>query len=259
LLPFLDGLRIHEPSANPRRNAIVRLLRGEVTADRGTDVPAMLAEQLLALVTEQCAVQPVVLVVDDLQWADQASIALWGRLARSAARMPLLLAGTMRPVPQREDLLALRRVAGEATRLQLAALTEPAVADLVAALAGGRPDENLPRLADGAAGNPLYITELVAALARGSGLTVTEAGAAELTGAPVPGSLSAAIADCLGFVTGSVRDVLRAAALLGAEFAVPDLAIVLGRGVADLIPAVDEACAAAGWPSPAMAWSSGIR
>jgi hypothetical protein len=48
LLPFLDGLQVREPSANPRRNAIVQLLRGEVTADRGTDVPAVLAEQLLA-------------------------------------------------------------------------------------------------------------------------------------------------------------------------------------------------------------------
>ena len=37
LLPFLDGLRVREPSANPRRETIVRLLRGEVTADRGTD------------------------------------------------------------------------------------------------------------------------------------------------------------------------------------------------------------------------------
>src|SRR5262245_12351096 len=62
LLPFLDGLRVREPSPNPRRSAIVRLLRGEATADRGTDVPAMLAEQLLALVTEQCAIRPVILV-----------------------------------------------------------------------------------------------------------------------------------------------------------------------------------------------------
>ena len=117
------------------------------------------------------------------------------------------------------------------------------MADLVAALAGGRPDDGLLRLADGAAGNPLYVTELVAALARGSGLTITEAGAAELAGGSAPGSLSAAIADRLGFVTGPVREVLRAAALLGVDFAVLDLAVVLGRGVADLIPAVDEACA----------------
>ncbi len=243
LLPFLDGLQVREPSANPRRNTIVRLLRGEVTADRGTDVPAVLAEQLLALVAEQCAARPAILVIDDLQWADPASITLWGRLARSARQVPLLLIGIMRPAPQRDDLLALRRVAADATRLQLTGLTGAAAADLVATLAGGRPDGNLLRLADGAAGNPLYLTELVAALARSASLTVTEAGTAEVASGSAPGSLSAAIADRLGFVAGPVREMLRAAALLGAEFAVPDLATVLSRSVADLIPAIDEACA----------------
>ena len=244
LLPLLDGLRVREPSANPRRNSIVGLLRGEIAADRGTDVSAALAEQLLALVAEQCAVQPTILVIDDLQWADQASITLWGRLARSVRQMPLLLVGMMRPVPQRDDLLALRRAVGEASRLQLAGLTAAAVAELVAALVGGEPDDKLLRLADGAAGNPLYVTELVAALARSSGVTITGAGAATLTNGSAPGSLSAAIADRLGFVSGRVREVLAAAALLGVDFAVPDLAIVLGRGVADLISAVDEARAA---------------
>ena len=243
LLPFLDGLRVREPSTNPRRNTIVQLLRGEVAADRGTDVPAVLAEQLLALVAEQYAVRPTILIVDDLQWADQASITLWGRLARSARQVPLLLVGMMRPAPQRDDLLALRRMVDDAARLQLTGLSGVAVADLVAGLAGGEPDGDLLRLADGAAGNPLYLTELVAALARSSGLTVTETGTAELAGGSAPSSLSAAIADRLGFVAGPVREVLRAAALLGTDFAVPDLAIVLGRSVADLIPAVDEACA----------------
>jgi DNA-binding CsgD family transcriptional regulator/tetratricopeptide (TPR) repeat protein len=241
LLPFLDGLRVREPSANPRRTAIVGLLRGEVAADRGTDVPAVLAEQLLALVAEQYAVRPTILVVDDLQWADQASITLWGRLARSARQVPLLVVGMTRPAPQRDDLVALRRVVDDAARLQLTGLADTAAADLVAALAGGQPDGNLRRLADGAAGNPLYLTELVAALARGSRLTITEAGTAELASGSAPGSLSAAIADRLGFVAGPVREVLQAAALLGMDFSVPDLAIVLGRSVADLIPAVDEA------------------
>ncbi len=244
LLPLLEGLRVREPSANPRRETIVRLLRGEIAADRDADVSAALAEQLLALVAEQCAVQPTILVIDDLQWADQASVTLWGRLARSVRQVPLLLVGGMRPVPQREDLLALRRAVGDAARLQLTGLSEAAVVELVAALAGGRPDGKLLRLAEGAAGNPLYVTELVAALARSSSVTITGAGAAELTRDSAPSSLSAAIADRLGFVSGPVREVLRAAALLGVDFAVPDLAIVLGRGVADLIPAVDEARAA---------------
>src|SRR5580693_5716092 len=200
LLPFLDGLQVREPSVNPRRDTIVRLLRGEITTGRGTDVPAVLAEQLLALVAEQCAVRPTVLVVDDLHWADQASITLWGRLARSARQVPLLLIGMTRPVPHRDDVLALRRVVDDGARLQLAGLTGEAVTDLVVALAGGKPDDNLLRLAGGAAGNPLYVTELVAALMRGSRLTITESGGA-------------------------------------------DLAIVLGRSVADLVPAVDEACA----------------
>ncbi|HXZ75223.1 MAG TPA: AAA family ATPase, partial [Streptosporangiaceae bacterium] len=244
LLPLLEGLRVREPSASPRRNTIMRLLRGEVASAPGADVSAALAEQLLALIAEQCAAQPRILVIDDLQWADQASITLSGRLARSVRQLPLLLVGMMRPVPQRDDLLALRRVVGDAARLQLTGLTDGAVAELVAALAGGEPDGNLLRLAGGAAGNPLYLTELVAALARSSSVTITGAGAAELTNTSAPGSLSAAIADRLGFVPAPVREVLRAAALLGVDFAVPDLAMVLGRGVAELIPAIDEARAA---------------
>jgi DNA-binding CsgD family transcriptional regulator len=244
LLPLLEGLRVREPSTNPRQNTIVRLLRGELTADSGADVSAALTEQLLALVAEQYAILPTILVVDDLQWADQASITLWGRLARSAQQAPLLLVGMMRPVPQREDVLALRRAVGDDALLQLTGLDEAAVAELVAALAGGKPDGNLLQLAEGAAGNPLYITELIAALTRSSGVTITDAGAAELTNGSAPASLSAAIANRLGFVAGPVREVLRAAALLGVDFAVPDLAIVLHRGVADLVPAIDEACAA---------------
>jgi len=254
LLPFLDALQVREPSVNARRNTIVGLLRGEIAADRGADVPATLAEQLLALVAEESAVRPVVLVIDDLQWADPASVTLWGRLARTARQAPLLLIGAARPVPHRDDLLALHRLAGDDGRIQLTGLAEPAVADLVAVLAGGRPDGSLLRLAEGAAGNPLYLTELVAALMRGSNLTLTPAGTAaladgtDLGGQPgssgpgsIPGSLSAVIADRLGFVTGPVRDVLRAAALLGVDFEISDLAIVLGRGLPELLPAVDEA------------------
>ncbi len=244
LLPALDALRVREPRSDGRRSMIVRLLRGELNVGPGADVAAALAEQLLALVTEESAGLPTILVMEDLQWADHATIALWERLGRSAPQMPLMLVGTLRPVPQREELLALRRAVPDAVYLRLAGLSEPAVAELVGAMAGGNPDDELLRLAGGAAGNPLYITELVAALARSRGLTRTDTGAIKLTGGSVPASLPAAIADRLGFVSGEVREVVRAAALLGVDFAVPDLAAVLGRGVADLVSALDQARAA---------------
>jgi DNA-binding CsgD family transcriptional regulator len=241
LLPFLDALGVRRPSANARRATIAGLLRGEVATDRGADVPAMLAEQLIALTIDETARRPVALVVDDLQWADAASVKLWGRLARTARQVPLLLVGMTRPAPQRDDLLVLRRAVDEDNRVQLDALPRATVAELVGTLAGGRPDTGLLRLAAGAGGNPLYLTELFAALARSGGIAVTPSGTAQLAAGSVPGSLPGAIADRLGFVSAPTRQMLRAAALLGVEFALTDLTTVLGRGVADLVPALEEA------------------
>ena len=241
LSPFLDALGVRRPSANARRTTIAGLLRGEVAADRGADVPAMIAEQLIALTIDETYARPVVLVIDDLQWADRASVKLWGRLARTARQVPLLLVGLTRPVAQREELLALRRGVDNDARVQLTALAQPAVTELVKELAGGQPDAGLLRLAEGAAGNPLYLTELLAALSRSGGIAVTAAGAAQLAAETVPGSLPAAIADRLDFVSATTRDMLRAAALLGVEFAVLDLTTVLGKTVSDVMPAIDEA------------------
>jgi tetratricopeptide (TPR) repeat protein len=243
LHPLLEGLRVREPSTNRRRETISWFLRGEISTDRDMDGPSMLAEQLLALIAEECSVRPTILVVDDLQWADRASIGLLGRLAGLVGQLPLLLVGVMRPVPQRDDLSTLRRMAGDAVRLRLAGLGQEEAADLVECLAGGAPDDKLLRLADDAAGNPLYITELIAALARSSRMIVT-GGVATLTAGSAPRSLAAAIADRLGFISGPAREVLQTASLLGTEFAVTDLASLLGRGVSDLAPALSEACAA---------------
>src|SRR5580698_4738816 len=241
LHPFLDALRVRTPSANVRRTAIAGFLRGEVATDRGADVPALLAEQLIALTIDETAARPVALVIDDLHWADPASVRLWGRLARTARQVPLLLIGIARPVPQREDLLALRRRIDDVQRVALGSLSGPAVAELVGALAGGRPGSGLLQLAEGAAGNPLYLTELLAALARSAGIAVDQAGHAQLAAGSVPDSLPGVIADRLGFVSAPTREVLRGAALLGVEFAITDLTAVLGRTVADLVPALDEA------------------
>src|ERR1700761_3267953 len=169
LLPFLDALGVRRPSANARRTAIAGLLRGEVATDRGADVPAMLAEQLIALTIDETAARPVVLVIDDLQWADSASVKLWGRLARTAPQVPLLLVGMTRPAPQRDDLVALRRAVEGEARMQLAAIPQLAVTELVKQLAGGQPDTGLLRLAAGAAGKPPHLPQVLSPPARARG------------------------------------------------------------------------------------------
>ncbi|WP_410612418.1 helix-turn-helix transcriptional regulator [Amycolatopsis sp. lyj-109] len=244
LLPLLDALRITGSAPDPRRGAIAGLLRGDAGRGKVADLAAAAAEQLLALVDELCQSGPVVLVVDELQWADRATVAVWGRLARSVRQLPLLLIGVLRPVPRRDDLRALRRIVAPAERLRVGRLTEPAALELVAKLAGGKPGGRLERLADGAAGNPLYLTELLEALTRGACLTVDDAGIVELTGGPTPDSLPEAIADRLGFLSEPTRAVLRAAALLGVGFSVADLTIVAEAELVVLLAALDEARAA---------------
>jgi len=207
--------------------------------------PAAAAESLVALIDQLCAQSPVVLVVDDLHWADTTTVSLCHRLARSAAQRPLLLIGAMRPLPRRDDLKALRRAvdrAGRPNLLRLKPLPPKAAAEMVADLAGGDPGPDLARLAADAAGNPLYLTELVDALRRCGGLAV-RAGTADLTGAATdaPATLHEAISDRLDFLPGPAREALRAAALLGGEFSVDDLAVVTGRRPAELAPALADA------------------
>ena len=78
-------------------------------------------ERVLAEVERLCAESPVVLVTEDLQWADEASLVVWQRLARAVGQLPLLLAGSYRPEPAREQLSRLRgevaAAAGRSCRL----------------------------------------------------------------------------------------------------------------------------------------------
>jgi DNA-binding CsgD family transcriptional regulator/DNA polymerase III delta prime subunit len=239
LQPLLDALRARESDDEPRLATILRLLHGEMIS--GADPTVAASEQMLTLMAELCSAAPTVLVVDDLQWADLATISVWEWLARSADRSPLLLIGTTRPVPLRDELLTVQRAVGEEGTIRLGRLPDTAVADLITTIVDGEPGETLLKLAGGAAGNPLYLTELVDSLVRTTRLRLTEAGVVEVTGGPVPDSLVAAIGHRLDFVAREVRSVLRAAALLGVEFQVSDLAIVLGKRITDLIPIIDEA------------------
>src|SRR5262249_41363717 len=145
-----------------------------------------------------------------------------------------------RPVPPRDDISALRRSLEPDGVVWLESLREHDVAEFVANAVGGAPGPRLLRLAAGAAGNPLYLTELVDALARARALTV-EDGVIEPTGKRAPESLPAAIADRLEFLSTPARTALRAAALRGGEFSIAELAAVCGQRVNELVPVLDEA------------------
>jgi DNA-binding CsgD family transcriptional regulator/tetratricopeptide (TPR) repeat protein len=242
LRPLLDGFHSLDSAGTARLDTIRRLLRGEF--GNMLEPIAAASEQVLALVTELCDVSATVLVVDDLQWADPATIGVWERLARMVDRMPLLLVGATRPVPLRTELLVVRHLVGERGTIRLDRLPESAVMLLLAELARGKPGDSLLRIASDAAGNPLYLTELMAALTRSQRLEIGGAGVVEVTDGPVPGSLLDAIANRLDFLPRDVREVLQAAALLGAEFSIADLAIVRNCRVADLVRPIDVARAA---------------
>jgi DNA-binding CsgD family transcriptional regulator len=250
---MLECLRVGGNASDPCRAEIARLLRGDYA---GSLVPAgdavtAASERLRELVERECAAGPVVVIVDDLQWADDASVAVWHRLARSAQALPLLVVGAARPIP-RSDALAYARGAVRDTAggswLPLDRLPDDDVARLMTRLLGARPGPRLRSLAAQAAGSPLYVRELVDALRREGRLRLA-GGVAEADGAAAgqegpPPSLTAAIEDRLGFLSGSTLETLRHAALLGERFTVTDVAAVQGCAVRDLVSVIREAVAA---------------
>jgi len=141
LQPLLDALRARESAGEPRLATILRLLHGELISG-ASDPTVAASEQMLTLMAELCSSAPTVLVVDDLQWADLATISVWEWLARSAARSPLLLIGTTRPVPQRDELLTVQRAVGDEATIRLGSLPEAAVVDLITTIADGKPGRN---------------------------------------------------------------------------------------------------------------------
>jgi predicted ATPase len=213
----------------------------------GGDAVAAGVERLLAVVDRLCAESPVVLVAEDLQWADEASLLMWHRLSRAVGQLPLLLAGSFRAGAGDEDLARLRRaVERGGVVVDLCPLADGEVGELVGALAGGRPGMRLAGVVELAGGNPLYARELVDGLVRERRVRVTS-GVAELSDAPgvrVPVSLAAAIQGRLAGLPEHAAGVLRWAALLGPEFSVTDLEVASGRSAGELMAVVDAAVSA---------------
>ena len=176
---ILDCLQVRMGSPDPARARAAQLMRDRQLA--GADASAPGSEILAMLVDEVCAAAPTVLVIDDLQWADEASLVFWHQLAISTRQLRLLLIGTCRPTPRRQHVqqvrTALARRGGAV--ITLGPLSETDVASLVTAVVGAPPGDALRQLTARAAGNPLYVRELVDALLREHAVQVSPSAGAE--------------------------------------------------------------------------------
>jgi DNA-binding NarL/FixJ family response regulator len=203
----------------------------------------------LMLVEKRCVASPLAVAVEDLQWADPASLLLLHRLGKVAAQLPLLLAATIRGGSGRRDVEALADSwrSQDAACMRLGPLPDQAVDQFVRNLLGGAPGHTLRAILAKAAGNPLYIGELITGLVRGHCLQMVgdvidvEPGSA---GSALPPALRQAIIRWLAALSPGTRHMLEVAALIGSTFGLADVAAVIGCPAAQLLGQVREAAEA---------------
>ena len=233
-----------DPSPEPRLRVLGDLLTrggeepgGPITVTSDPGLRFRMVDAFVEEVEELALAEPLLFGVDDLQWADPSSLLTVAALSRRLTHLPVALIGCMRPTPRPGDLERLLTSVEEAgaRRLPLTGLTSDAVRDLVAEAVAADPGPGLMSEVAGAAGNPLFITELVAALAQEGAIT-TSGGRAEVVMAGLPPTLRLTILRRLSFLSTDSLLVLQSASVLGSRFTVTDLATVMARSVHELSP-----------------------
>jgi len=165
------------------------------------------------------ALQPTVLLVEDLHWCDPSSLELLGHLVAQSATSPLLLLLTARPE------FTPPWTGEQATTLTLARLSEEDTRDMVRTLVGeSLPARTVDALVARSDGVPLYVEELTKSLA--------ELGPAQTADA-IPATLADSLMARLDRLS-AAKEVAQRAAVLGREFAHPLLAAVSGLDDATL-------------------------
>ena len=163
---------------------------------------------------------PVVVIVDDLQWADVPSLLLMQFVAQGPRESRLLLLGTYRDVEVRDSPAvtdALGALGRAARHVPLRGFGEDEVGCFIAETTGQRPSRALVRAVHQATeGNPFFVDETVRVLAAEGLLDVAANGLPARL--PVPPGASEAIRRRLRPLPEPCRDVLGLAAVVGREF-----------------------------------------
>jgi len=185
---------------------------------------------------------PTLLVLDDLHWADRATLTTLWAVARRCADMGLLLVLALRLAP--EPLELGRLIEGctrlGALRLRLGPIAEDALAALATDIVGAPPGAALVEQLHGARGNPFVAIELLRALETDDRLIEVQ-GRRDLRSADLPAVFVDTLVRRVTGLSESARRALSVAAVLGGVGRVDDVAAVLGLSPADAAGAVAEA------------------
>jgi DNA-binding CsgD family transcriptional regulator len=219
--------------------------------ERGPELRSLLVHELTTRLEEQAAKEPVALCIDDLHWADGATLLTLGALVRRIADLPFLLAVTVRPGATAPDLIGLLHLLADGTallrddydRIDLQPLSDEAVASLAKTLAGALPGPQLSTFLARCGGNPLLVSEAIVQLHEAELLRPRD-GRIEATIDPndprLPATLGESVRSRMAHLEGESRAIATLAALLGVRFSVGDLSAVTKRSVTDLAPLIAE-------------------
>ena len=206
------------------------------------DLRYWVVRDLQAAIHAAAARIPLAILLEDIHWADNATLLALRSLAATRPDAPVLWVLTARTgaggPAVRETLTALERE--DAKFLRLTAMTPIAVADIVQDAVRANADASLLSLADKAHGNPFLLTELLRGLDEDGRLDVS-GGRAVATGDTLPRRLSDTMQQRLDQLSDAASQVVRVAAVLPDQFSARLLAAMLERRPAALVSAVEEA------------------
>jgi DNA-binding CsgD family transcriptional regulator/tetratricopeptide (TPR) repeat protein len=214
------------------------------SADAG-DLRLWMVDRLRSRLEDRLARGAMVVVPDDLQWADPSTLRALRSMVPDLSSYPLvwMLARTTGGDSTELDRLYELLEGEGADRLALEPLTRDAVVEVAEDVLGAIPEADLLALVAGAGGNPFLLVELLDGL-REEAAVELEQGRARLVSGRLPRRLQAFARNRLGRLTPQARRLLEAAAILGRSFSLDDLADVLEEPANHLLLALEEALTA---------------